>query len=382
MSVRSAFIYSPEFSKFRAYKGYPWLFDRSKVTYRLCNRLQLFEHESTEIHVPKPAETEELLRFHTKEYIGLLKKANRGVPDEEWLRFGLGTTECPVFDGVYDYHVLAAGATLLAADLIDQNKADVVFSPTGGFHHAGSDFASGFCYINDIVLAIKHWQRRRKRILYIDIDAHHGDQVQAAFYRTSKVMTISFHESGHTLYPFQTGFESEIGQGRANGYAINVPLPENTSDEQFLWAFDRIFSPVARAFGPDVVVAVLGTDVLFSDPFSSLQLTNISVTRALQTILQVSPRLLALGGGGYVRENIARTWTLAWATMNHLGPKEEDLASFGGVFWGDGISSLKDRPLFLPDDVKKKAQTEIERVVRLLEKTVFPLLKIKPQRRK
>jgi acetoin utilization protein AcuC len=352
------------------------------VTYQLCKRLKLFNHDSTEIHSPEPAHTEALLSFHTKKYIGLLKKANQGASDEKWLRYGLGTTECPVYKGVYDYHVLAAGATLLGAELIDQGAADVVFSPTGGFHHAGKNFAAGFCYVNDIVLAIKQWLRRRKRILYIDIDAHHGDQVQAAFYKTSKVMSVSFHESGQTLYPFKTGFESEIGQGRAKGYAMNVPLPENTCDEEFLWAFDRIFLPVAQAFQPDVVVAVLGVDVLFSDPFSSLQLTNRSLSQALQTIMQASPKLLALGGGGYVRENVARTWTLAWAIMNHRGPSEEDLAAFGGVFWGDGLSSLIDRPHFIPDDFKKKTQTEIQRVVQAVEKASFPLLKIKSQRRK
>jgi acetoin utilization protein AcuC len=377
--VRSAFIYTQEFAKFKAHKGYPWLFERSEVTYQLCNKLQLFDRDSTQVHTPQPAQNKTLLSFHTNEYISLLKKANQGMSDEAWLRYGLGTSECPVFEGVYDYHALAAGATLLGVKLLDEDRADVVFSPTGGFHHAGKDFAAGFCYINDIVLAIKKWLGRRKRILYVDIDAHHGDQVQAAFYNTSKVMTVSFHETGHTLFPFKTGFESEMGQGRAKGYAINVPMPERTSDEEFLWAFDRIFKPVAEAFRPDVVVAVLGVDVLFSDPFSSLQLTNGSISHALRIILQVSPKLLALGGGGYVRENIARTWTLAWATMNHLGPTEDDFAAFGGVFWGDGLSSLSDRPHFLPDNVKKKTQTDIQRVVRAVEKAVFPFLKIKPQ---
>ena len=380
MFVRSAFIYSQKFTEFKAYKGHPWLFDRSEVTYQLCKKLDLFDHDSTKIHAPKPADTEALLSFHTKKYISLLRKANNGSSNEKWLRYGLGTTECPVFKGVYDYSALAAGATLLGTELIDQGKADVVFSPTGGFHHAGKDFAAGFCYVNDVVLAIQKWLRRRKRVLYIDIDAHHGDQVQAAFYNTSKVLTISFHESGHTLFPFNTGFENEIGRGRGKGYSINIPLPENTSDPEFLWAFNKIFSPVARTFQPDVVVAVLGADVLFSDPFSSLQLTNISVSQALQSILEASPKLLALGGGGYIRDNIARTWTLAWAIMNHLGPSEEDSAAFGGVFWGDGLSSLKDRPLFLPDNLKKKTKKEIQRVVHAVERDIFPLLKIKPER--
>ncbi|MBW1744306.1 MAG: hypothetical protein JRJ47_12900 [Deltaproteobacteria bacterium] len=379
--MRSSFIYSKKFSEFQAYKGYPWLFERSEVTYQLCQRLHLFDRDSIEIHTPEPASTKDLLSFHTNEYVTLLKKANQGTPDEQWLRYGLGTTECPVYKGVYDYNTLAAGATLLGARLIGKGKADVVFSPTGGFHHAGKDFASGFCYVNDIVLAVLGWLRRRKRVLYIDIDAHHGDQVQAAFFNTSKVMTVSFHESGHTLFPFTSGFENEIGRGRGKGYSINVPLPENTCDEQFLWAFSKIFLPVAKAFQPDVTVAVIGADVLFSDPFSSLQLTNNSVSKALLEIVQVSPKVLVLGGGGYVIEEIARTWTLAWAIINDLEPHEDDSAAFGGVFWGDGLPSLSDRPHFLPDNIKNKAQTEIRKVVGAIERSVFPLLKIEPGRK-
>ncbi len=376
--MRSAFIYSEKLAEIKAPKGYPWLFDRSESTYQLCKKLHLLDYDWMSICIPKPANTEEVLNFHSKKYINLLKKANKGIFEEEWLRYGLGTTECPVFKGVYDYHALAAGATLQGAELIDEGKADVVFSPTGGFHHAGKDFAAGFCYINDIVLAIKKWLRQRKRVFYIDIDAHHGDQVQEAFYSTSKVMTVSFHESGHTLFPFKTGFENEIGRGYGKGYTINVPLPENTSDEEFLWAFDNIFLPVAQAFQPDVVMAVLGADVLFSDPFSNLQLTNDAISKALQAILQVSPKLLVLGSGGYVREDIARTWALAWAIMNDLGPREEDFSAFGGMFWGDGLSSLKDRPHFVPDNIKEKTQTEIRRVVRSIEKSVFAILKINP----
>lgn len=376
--MRSAFIYSEKLAEIKAPKGYPWLFDRSESTYQLCKKLHLLDYDWMSICIPKPANSEEVLNFHSKKYINLLKKANKGIFEEEWLRYGLGTTECPVFKGVYDYHALAAGATLLGAELVDEGKADVVFSPTGGFHHAGKDFAAGFCYINDIVLAIKKWLRRKKRVFYIDIDAHHGDQVQEAFYSTSKVMTVSFHESGHTLFPFKTGFENEIGRGYGKGYTINVPLPENTSDEEFLWAFDNIFLPVAQAFQPDVVMAVLGADVLFSDPFSNLQLTNDAISKALQAILQVSPKLLVLGSGGYVREDIARTWALAWAIMNDLGPREEDFSAFGGMFWGDGLSSLKDRPHFVPDNIKEKTQTEIRRVVKAIEKSVFTILKINP----
>ena len=376
--MRSAFIHSQQFARFKAYPGYPWQFERSEVTYRLCKKLQLFDHDWTGIYSPKPASTADILSFHTKEYVTILKKANKGVFEEKWLKYGLGTTECPVYKGVYDYHALAAGSTLVGAELISRDKADIVFSPTGGFHHAGKDFASGFCYINDVVIAIRKWLRRRKRVLLIDMDAHHSDQVQEAFYRTSRVMCVSFHESGKTLFPFKTGFEDEIGKGRGKGYTINVPLPENTSDQEFLWAFGEIFLPVAQGFKPDIVVAALGADVLFSDPFSHLQLTNISVSQALEIIVQVSPKLLALGCGGYVLKDIARTWTLAWAVMNGLGPKEEDTALFGGMFWGDSLSSLKDRPHFVSDDIRKKVRSNLHSVVRTIQKNVFPILGIKP----
>ena len=377
-SLRTAFIYSKDFAKSKPPKGHPWLVGRSEVTYELCKRLDLFDRDWIRIYEPKPARSEDLFAFHTSEYIDLLKEANKGIPKEEWLRYGLGTTECPVYKGLYDYHALAAGATLLASELIERDEADIVFSPTGGFHHAGKDFAAGFCYINDIVLAVQKWVNHGKRILYIDLDAHHGDQVQAAFYNTSKVMFISFHESPKTLFPFKTGIETEIGQGRGKGYTINVPLPENTPDEDFLWAFEKIFPPVAQSFKPDLVMALLGADVLFSDPFSHLQLTNGSISQAVESILKVSPKLLALGSGGYVLENIARAWTLAWATMNGLGPIEEDYMLFGGMFWGDGLSSLKDRPRFVPDNLKEKVKNETNRIVCAIEDNVFPILEIKP----
>ncbi len=374
--MRSVFIHSPKFAKIKAYKGYPWLFKRGEVTYRLCKKLQLFEHDWMTIKHPTPLTPADILIFHTEKYMTLLKRANRGVPEENWLKYGLGTTECPVYKGVYDYHALAAGATLVGAELIDRNEADIVFNPTGGFHHAGKDFAAGFCYINDIVIALKKWVRRKKRILFVDIDAHHGDQVQEAFYSSSKVLCMSFHESGKTLFPFKTGFESEIGKGHGKGYTINVPLPEKTSDQEFLWAFGEIFLPVVEVFKPEIIVAALGVDGLSSDSFSNLQLTNLSLSRALEDIVKVSPKLLAVGCGGYVLRNIARTWTMAWAIMNGLAPREEDTALFGGMFWGDGLASLIDQPRFVSDDTREKVEAELRSVVSKIKKTIFPILGI------
>ena len=375
-SVRSAFIYSKEFLKFKPPKGYPWSVKRTETTYQLCRKLKLLNPEWISVHSPAPAKESEILAFHEKKYVNLLKNANKGVAREAWLKYGVGTLECPVYKGVYDYSRLGTGATLLGAKLIRDGVADIVFNPTGGFHHAGKDFAAGFCYINDIVLAAKQWLNKKKRVLYVEIDAHHGDQVQEAFYNSSRVMTVSFHESGKTLFPFNTGFETEIGKGRGRGYSVNVPLPEGTGDEEFIWAFQRVFPPLARAFKPDVVIASLGADGLFSDPLSNLRLTNMGLTQAVQMIKDNSPKLLALGCGGYSHENAVRAWTLEWAVLNNLGCNEEDLLSFGGTFWGDGICSLQDTPSFIPDEVREKNGKEIRRVVKSVRKLVFPIHKI------
>jgi acetoin utilization protein AcuC len=375
--MKSVFIHSDEFAKFKAGKDWPWLTERSEVTYKRCKELNLLDRVWMKVVKPKPAAIEDLYTYHTKEYIELLKQADQGVFDESMLRYGLGTLECPVAKGVFAYHRLAAGATLTGTDLLLRGKADIAFSPTGGFHHAGPDFASGFCYLNDITIALKKILGHGKRILYVDIDAHHGDLVQETFYENPDVMKISFHENGKTLFPWKTGFETEIGKGKGKGYNINFPLPENTGDEEFLWAFERIFPPVAEVFKPDIICAVIGIDIIFSDPMTHLQMTNNSFMKAIKMITQAAPKFLALGSGGYVLDNIERSWTLAWAAMNNLEPKEEDAVTFGGMFWGDGLSSLMDRPYFLPDDIRKKTTKEIKRIYRYIKKTIFPILGIK-----
>ncbi|SPD75970.1 Histone deacetylase superfamily protein [uncultured Desulfobacterium sp.] len=373
---KTAFIYSDAFLRFKPPEGYPWSVKRTEATYQLCRKLKLLNHEWISVYSPVPARESDLLSFHDKRYLATLKKANEGIFKERWLKSGLGTTECPVYKGVYDYCLLATGATLLGVKLIDEGSADIAFNPTGGFHHAGRDFAAGFCYVNDVVLAAKRFVDRKKRVLYVDIDAHYGDQVAEAFYGSSRVMTLSFHESGKTLFPFKTGFEDETGKGRGRGYCVNVPMPANTGDEEFMWAFKRIFPPLIRSYKPDVVIAALGVDGLVLDPLSNLKLTNIGFSQAVQMIKDNSPKLLAVGCGGYSLDTSARAWTLAWAIMNGLGCDEEDLMSFGGTFWGDGVCALRDTPSFIPDEIRKKNMKEIRRVVTAIRQTVFPVQNI------
>ena len=154
---------------------------------------------------------------------------------------------------------------MTAADLLLAGEADIVFNLLGGFHHARPEKAAGFCYINDVVLACLRLAEAGKRVACLDVDAHHGDGTQEAFYRRNDVLTISLHESGKTLFPWG-GFESEMGEGPGLGYNVNVPLPAGTYDEAFLVAFDQIVVPLLQAYHPDILVLELGMDTLAGDP--------------------------------------------------------------------------------------------------------------------
>jgi acetoin utilization protein AcuC len=367
---KRAFIFSEGWKRFRFPEGHPWKGERAQVAYELASRLDLFSGEDIVVLEPQRAPEEALLLFHQPRYLELLKKANRNERSPELLRHGLGTLDCPIFPGVYDYARWIVGGTLLGAELIDRGEVGVAFNAAAGLHHGGESFAAGFCYLNDVAVAINRLLRRGKRILYVEIDAHHGDQVQAAYWREARVLTISFHETTRSLFPWKGGHESEIGEGRGKGFSVNVPMLEDTTDEELDYAFERIFPPLVRLFRPDIVVAQLGVDGHYLDSLSHLRLTNNSYCRAVRRIVELSPRLLALGGGGYNLEVTSRGWTLAWALMRGVDPEE---TGFGGMFWGDSLASLKDRPQFVPDELHLPARDHIRRVVDYIEEHVFPL---------
>jgi acetoin utilization protein AcuC len=208
---------------------------------------------------------------------------------------GIGTSDCPVFEGLYEYAVLATGATLTAAELILSGSAEVGFNPSGGFHHAGPERASGFCYINDVALACMILAEAGKRVLYLDVDVHHGDGVAYGFYDRRDVMTISLHETPAALFP-GTGFEDEIGTGEGKGYCVNVPLPIGTYDEMYMKAFVAIVLPLIGAYNPDVIVFELGADALAGDPLAHLCLTNNAYAEIIKHLLSFNKPILATGG--------------------------------------------------------------------------------------
>jgi acetoin utilization protein AcuC len=338
--MKAAFLYSDDFSRFSYGSGHPLKPFRLKLTYELIRACGLLAPDDPRVIVPVPAKREDLLTFHSPEYIDMLEASNSGkaVPGAEV--YGLGYGDNPVFPGMFDGSLLVAGASLTAADLVDSGEAGIAFNIGGGLHHAHASRASGFCYINDPVLAIMLLLRRGRRVAYIDIDAHHGDGVQAAFYDTDKVLTISLHETGKTLFP-GTGFEQELGEGTGKGYSVNIPLLPGAGDDLFVRAFTDVVPQRIEQFRPDVIVSQLGVDTFGSDPLAHLNVTTEGFCTMVGMI-----KWVALGGGGYDAANVARAWTLAWAIMNDVRAPDEIPPSFLQQFSGAGFlnNKLRDAP--------------------------------------
>jgi acetoin utilization protein AcuC len=256
--------------------------------------------------------------------------------------------------------------------LILSDSADVAFNPSGGLHHAGPELASGFCYINDMAIACTILAEAGKKVLYLDVDVHHGDGVQNAFYDRCDVMTISFHESGRTLFP-GTGFEYDIGTGAGKGYSVNVPLPVGTYDEVYMKAFKAIALPLIGAYNPDVIVFELGADALAGDPLAHLYLTNNTYAEIINHLLSFSKPILAAGGGGYNINNTVRAWALAWSVM--CGAAEHDMnLGAGGVMLEstDWQGGLRDRILVISSQQRDAVVPQVDATIETVRANVFP----------
>lgn len=270
-----------------------------------------FEQRGLGAHVaplePRDATEAELLLFHTPEYLRFV--AERSQAGNGWLDAG----DTPAFRGVFEAASCVVGSSLAAADWIMQRARRRAFIPIGGLHHAARDRAAGFCVFNDCGVVIEHLRRERglARIAYVDIDAHHGDGVFYAFDDDPDVIIADLHESGRTLYP-GTGSDEEIGRGAAAGTKLNVPLPAGAGDVEFDAVWPDMLAHVER-FAPAFVILQCGADSVAGDPITHLKLSSACHARAARELCLLADRLghgrvLALGGGGYDRGNLARTW--------------------------------------------------------------------------
>ena len=373
--IRAAFIHSPRLEAYHYPEDCPFSTDRAARTRRTLLSMGLLGGANHREVAPDPADRDTLVCFHTERYLDVIQAAERGHLDEEGLFMGLGTAETPVFVGMFEYSALACGGSILAADLLLADEANVAFNPSGGLHHAHPAAAGGFCYLNDVVLACMRLADAGKRVLFLDIDAHHCDGVQDAFYGRSDVMTISMHESGKTLYP-GTGFESEIGVGAGEGYCANIPLPAGTYDDAFMKAFRGVAIPLIKAYDPDVIVMELGMDCLSGDPLTHLDLTNNAYMEVVERVLRLGRPILAVGGGGYHIANTARGWALAWSVLCGEESVEDDLSmGLGGVMMEttDWRGGLRDRTLIPTPEARINVSPAIDATTEKLKRLLFPL---------
>jgi acetoin utilization protein AcuC len=268
---------------------------------------------------------------------------------------------------------LGAGATLEAARLVEEEQFDIAFNLTGGWHHAHRARASGFSYLNDAVVAINWLVARGRRVVYLDIDAHHGDGVQEAFYDTDQVLTISLHESGIYFYP-GTGFEDEIGEGPGRGYSVNVPLLAHTDDAIFMKAFDEVAYPLIAAYDPDIIVTQIGADTFRTDPLTNLEITTYSYREILLKIKRLKIPWIALGGGGYDLMNTARAWTVAWAVMNDvtLNPRFPEFFIEQIAPLGYPNRVLLDAMHWADEGERMLTLAAVEKSIARIKKSIFP----------
>ncbi len=371
---RAVFIHSREIEKYRYPEGSPFKTERAGRTRQVLNKMNLLSGAGLREVAPVPAARTVLKKFHSARYLHALKNAQAGKWDLEALHMGIGTPDCPVFKGMYDYAVLATGGTLVGAQLVLSGEADAVFNPSGGYHHAFPEKAAGFCYINDNALACLILAEAGKRLLYLDVDVHNGDGVAHAFYNRSDVMTISLHENPKTLFP-GTGFEDEIGEGEGRGYCVNVPLPVGTFDQAYLHVFESIVLPLARAFNPDVIVFELGADGLAGDPLAHLYLTNSTYAEIIRHLLRFEKPILATGGGGYHVENTVRAWALAWTVLSGQEIAHGMEAAIGGVMLQstDWQGGLRDREIPVTHQQREMVLPALQASIDILKTKVFPI---------
>ena len=367
---KAAYVYDDVLSGHVLREGHPMRPVRLRHTYALLRAYGAFEDEHALLVPPRPATLDELTTFHTEEYVETVRRLSSGE-EADGDRHGFSTHgDNPVYDGMYEAALLSTGASVQAAELIADGEASAAFAPAGGLHHAMRGWASGFCIFNDPVVAINVLRKRGLRVVYVDVDAHHGDGVQAAFYRDTDVMTVSVHESGRWLFP-GTGAVNEVGAGEAAGYSVNLPLFPYTGDDVYQEAFERVVPPLIEAFAPDVLAVQMGADAYVTDPLTHLALSTHGYDAVVRRLGAMGYPMLAFGGGGYDLDATARCWTLAYGSM--VGREWPDELPSGVDAY---LTSLHLRDAVLPQiepQLYEKSREFVQEQVAEIERLIFPV---------
>lgn len=310
---RVAYFYDAEVGNYHYGQGHPMKPHRVRMTHNLVVNYGLYK--KMDVFRSNLVSAAELTRFHADDYVNFLRMItpdNMGDYTRQLQRFNVGE-DCPVFDGLFEYCQIYTSGSIGGAVRLNEDKSDIVINWAGGLHHAKKSEASGFCYINDCVLAILELLKVYPRVLYIDIDIHHGDGVEEAFYTTNRVMTASFHKFGE-YFP-GTGDVKDRGYGKGENYAINCPLHDGMDDDSFKFVFRPIIAKIMEKFQPGAVVLQCGADSLSGDRLGCFNLSLRGHADCVSFVKSYGVPVLVLGGGGYTLRNVPRCWTYETAVL-------------------------------------------------------------------
>ncbi|KXX79844.1 Histone deacetylase RPD3 [Madurella mycetomatis] len=323
-----AYFYDSDIGNYAYVTGHPMKPHRIRLAHSLVMNYDVYKF--LEIYRAKPAVMSEMTQFHTDEYIEFLQKVTPDNMDSfmrEQGKYNVGD-DCPVFDGLFEFCGISAGGSMEGAARLNRNKCDIAINWAGGLHHAKKSEASGFCYVNDIVLAILELLRFKKRVLYIDIDVHHGDGVEEAFYTTDRVMTVSFHKYGE-YFP-GTGELRDIGIGTGKYYAVNFPLRDGIDDTAYETIFEPVIAAVMQYYQPEAVVLQCGGDSLSGDRLGCFNLSMRGHANCVNYVRSFNLPTLVLGGGGYTMRNVSRTW--AYETGRLVGVEMDPVLPYNEYY--------------------------------------------------
>ncbi|MCC2316795.1 acetoin utilization protein AcuC [Cellulomonas chengniuliangii] len=384
-------VWSPALLGYDFGDGHPMAPLRLDLTMRLAQSLGLLEGPGVRVVGAEPASDAVLQTVHEPAYVAAVRAASDGGAADA--SRGLGTADDPVFSGMHEAAARVVGGSVAVALAVWRGEAEHGVNLTGGMHHAMPGAASGFCVYNDAAVAIRALlDAGAERVAYVDVDAHHGDGVQRVFWDDPRVLTVSVHESGHTLFP-GTGHPRETGGPAAEGSAVNVALPARTGDAGWLRAIDAVLPAVLRAFAPQVVVSQHGCDAHVEDPITNLDVSVDAVRAAVELVHGLAHevadgRWVALGGGGYaVVDVVPRAWAHVIAEAAHrpvdpgLRLPEEWQAEVVARYGRRGPARMTDGAdaAFRPWAAGYDPADDVDRAVRATRAAAFPLLGLDPE---